>query len=102
MGPTGDCYQDMVLGPGSPKYDDAYFEINYIRAYSTGTPTPSATPSASSVSGVTVITSTILDPNPSSSTRPDKSLSSGQDRTVAFSCVAAVLGMVLFGATLVF
>jgi hypothetical protein len=35
-----------VVGPGSPKYDDAYFEINYVRAYTTGGPMP--TPSSSS------------------------------------------------------
>ena len=29
------CLQtaDNVFGPGSPRYDDAYFEINYIRGY---------------------------------------------------------------------
>jgi hypothetical protein len=32
------------VGPGSPKYDDAYFEINYVRAYTTGGPAPTATP----------------------------------------------------------
>jgi hypothetical protein len=41
-------YDDNVVGPGSPKYDDAYFEINYVRAYTTGGPAP--TQSASSVS----------------------------------------------------
>ena len=40
-------YDDNVVGPGSPKYDDAYFEINYVRAYTTGGPAP--TPSALSV-----------------------------------------------------
>jgi hypothetical protein len=39
-------YDDNVVGPGSPKYDDAYFEINYVRAYTTGGPAP--TPSLSS------------------------------------------------------
>lgn len=28
-------YQDNVVGPGSPKYDNAYFEINYVRTYTT-------------------------------------------------------------------
>ncbi|KAI9444261.1 glycoside hydrolase family 16 protein [Lactarius indigo] len=46
-GPTGLCYNDNVVGPGSPKYDNAYFEINYVRAYTTGAPGP--TPSASAV-----------------------------------------------------
>ncbi|TFY63493.1 hypothetical protein EVG20_g6292 [Dentipellis fragilis] len=56
-GSTGLCYNDNVVGPGSPKYDDAYFEINYVRAYSTGpssTPTPIATGAANSPNGVAV------------------------------------------------
>ena len=28
-------YQDNVVGPGSPKYDNAYFEISYVRTYTT-------------------------------------------------------------------
>ncbi|KAJ3823161.1 glycoside hydrolase family 16 protein [Lentinula raphanica] len=44
-GPTGICYNDNVIGDGS-NYDDAYFEIPYIRAYTTGgvVPTPTAAP----------------------------------------------------------
>ncbi|KAF9527404.1 concanavalin A-like lectin/glucanase domain-containing protein [Crepidotus variabilis] len=34
QGPTGICYNDNVIGPGSPKYDNAYFEIQYVKAYS--------------------------------------------------------------------
>jgi len=44
MGPTGNCYNDMVVGPGAGKYDDAYFEVNYVRAYTDVLPTTSATP----------------------------------------------------------
>lgn len=39
-------YDDNVVGPGSPKYDDAYFEINYVRAYTTGGPMPTPSPSS--------------------------------------------------------
>ena len=39
-GTTGTCYQDNVVGPGSPKYDEAYFEIDFLRAYTTGGPAP--------------------------------------------------------------
>ncbi|KAH9990988.1 concanavalin A-like lectin/glucanase domain-containing protein [Russula compacta] len=46
-GPSGRCYEDNVVGPGSPKYDDAYFEINYVRAYTTGGPAPTQSPSSS-------------------------------------------------------
>ena len=28
-------YNDHVIGPGSPKYDTAYFEVNYVRVYGT-------------------------------------------------------------------
>ncbi|KAH8825287.1 glycoside hydrolase family 16 protein [Flagelloscypha sp. PMI_526] len=34
-GSTGLCYEDGVLGPGS-RFDQAYFEIKYVRAYTTG------------------------------------------------------------------
>ncbi|KAL5514171.1 hypothetical protein ACEPAG_2259 [Sanghuangporus baumii] len=33
-GPTGQCYTDNVIGSGS-NYDDAYFEISHLRAYTT-------------------------------------------------------------------
>jgi hypothetical protein len=34
-------YTDNVIGPGSPRYDNAYFQINYIRVYSVNGLTPS-------------------------------------------------------------
>ncbi|KAG6913850.1 hypothetical protein DXG01_003841 [Tephrocybe rancida] len=42
-GPTTQCYNDNVVGPGA-RYNDAYFEIKYVRAYTTGgiAPTPTA------------------------------------------------------------
>lgn len=39
-------YLDNVVGPGSPKYDNAYFEISYVRAY-TVPAAPQSTPGAS-------------------------------------------------------
>jgi len=46
QGTTGMCYTDSVVGPGSPKFDDAYFEIQYVRVYTqTAIVSPSATPS---------------------------------------------------------
>jgi len=32
-GTTGLCYTDNVIGAGSPRYDNAYFQINYVRVY---------------------------------------------------------------------
>lgn len=49
-------YNDNVVGPGSPKYDNAYFEISYVRAYTT--PNPPATSTSTSAS----------DPTPTSAT----------------------------------
>ncbi|KAI0777300.1 concanavalin A-like lectin/glucanase domain-containing protein [Trametes elegans] len=51
-GPTGNYQQTCqgvcdVSGPGSPAYDEAWFEIQYVRAYTTGV-VPTATPSPAS------------------------------------------------------
>ncbi|KAF8886936.1 concanavalin A-like lectin/glucanase domain-containing protein [Infundibulicybe gibba] len=44
----GSCVADNVIGPGSPKFDNAFFEIPYIRTYTLGTAAPvSASQSAS-------------------------------------------------------
>ncbi|KAI0047741.1 glycoside hydrolase family 16 protein [Auriscalpium vulgare] len=53
-GPTGLCYNDNVVGPGSPKYDNAYFEVNYVRAYTTGGPAPTATSAGVAATGQVV------------------------------------------------
>nr|GAT59763.1 predicted protein [Mycena chlorophos]GAT59764.1 predicted protein [Mycena chlorophos] len=41
-GPTGICYNDNVVGSGA-NYDQAYFELQYIRAYTTAAPGATAT-----------------------------------------------------------
>ncbi|KAJ7627648.1 glycoside hydrolase family 16 protein [Mycena polygramma] len=38
-GPTGICYNDNVVGSGA-NYDNAYFELKYVRAYTTAAPGP--------------------------------------------------------------
>lgn len=59
-------YTDNVIGPGSPRYDNAYFQINYVRVYvvdgiassvssslhptSTGTSKPASTSTSTSTS----------------------------------------------------
>ncbi|KAJ2977867.1 hypothetical protein NUW54_g11365 [Trametes sanguinea] len=40
-----------VTGPGSPAYDNAWFEINYVRAFTTGGPAPTSTTSSSAPTG---------------------------------------------------
>ena len=46
-------YPDNVVGPGSPRYDEAYFEISYVRAYTTPNPTPTGTTATSNVVAAT-------------------------------------------------
>ncbi|TDL24661.1 hypothetical protein BD410DRAFT_786198 [Rickenella mellea] len=63
-GPTGLCYNDNVVGPGSPRYDEAYFEVSYVRAYTTGTPSPTTLPFASG-NGASAATTTGATGDPS-------------------------------------
>ena len=42
-GPTGVCYDDQVVGSGA-NFAQAYFEIAYLRAYTTGGVGPTPTP----------------------------------------------------------
>lgn len=50
---VGPQYNDNVVGPGSPRFDNAYFEIEYVRAYTTEAPVPSGTALPDSAVGPT-------------------------------------------------
>jgi len=41
-------YNDVVVGPGSPHFDEAYFEISYLRTYTSDGIVPSSTSEAHS------------------------------------------------------
>ena len=41
-------YTDNVIGPGSPRYDNAYFQINYVRVYAADNITSSVSSSSTS------------------------------------------------------
>ena len=47
-------YYDSVVGPGSPHFDTAYWDISYVRTYTSAavTPSPTEPSSTSSTSGV--------------------------------------------------
>ncbi|KZT19023.1 glycoside hydrolase family 16 protein [Neolentinus lepideus HHB14362 ss-1] len=47
----GDCYLSSVIGPGSPTYDNAYFEISYVRVFGSTNATNATTGGASSTTG---------------------------------------------------
>ncbi|KZV76694.1 glycoside hydrolase family 16 protein [Peniophora sp. CONT] len=66
-GTTGTCYQDNVVGPGSPKYDEAYFEIDFLRAYTTGGPAPTPASGGIALGSSTIATFTSI-PNPTTAT----------------------------------
>jgi len=105
QGAQHNCYVDNVWGPGSPRYDDAYFEISNIRAYTTGVPNPMQTLSPSPTSGssagaVTVnINGTAVTVQPNTEI-PNANLTSGGARTLAFwsrsGIVAVFMGLVMF------
>ncbi|KIJ15318.1 glycoside hydrolase family 16 protein [Paxillus involutus ATCC 200175] len=51
-GPTGICYDDCVVGPGSPGFDDAYFDVSYVRTYTTASAGPSTMPQTQLSGGI--------------------------------------------------
>ncbi|SJL02682.1 uncharacterized protein ARMOST_06016 [Armillaria ostoyae] len=59
---SGNCIQDYVMGPGSPKYDNAWFEISYLRTYTAiaGNSTSSSSGAVQTATGTAthVVTST--------------------------------------------
>ncbi|KAG9311601.1 concanavalin A-like lectin/glucanase domain-containing protein [Chiua virens] len=70
QGSTGICYNDCVVGPGSPTYDNAYFDLNYVRTYTTSSAVPGATSTATTIANVP-------SPSGSSSSNPQTASSSG-------------------------
>ncbi|TFY64597.1 hypothetical protein EVJ58_g2524 [Rhodofomes roseus] len=55
-GPHHDCYLDNVVGNGS-NYDDAYFEVSYVRTYATGAALAAAQASKTATTSSTASTS---------------------------------------------
>ncbi|KAK7683143.1 hypothetical protein QCA50_013816 [Cerrena zonata] len=102
-GPTGLCYPDNVVGPGSPKYDNAYFEISYVRAYSTGLPQPSPTLAVNTngtntvTGGSTVTTTGSPDTNPNISplTPPTVPNTAEGSQGLLVGCALSVLVLVV-------
>ncbi|KAG6851084.1 hypothetical protein H0H87_001523 [Tephrocybe sp. NHM501043] len=67
----GNCITSNIIGPGSPKYDDAYWDIAYIRTYLAdgSQPLPASSSAVSPSSPGQVVTSTSkVNPTPSPTT----------------------------------
>ncbi|KAF4563910.1 hypothetical protein EYR36_003155 [Pleurotus pulmonarius] len=84
-GPTGICYNDNVVGPGA-RFDDAFFEVNYLRAYTTGgvAPTPTASPIGMGTAlivdgGATITATTNVQLMPTPVSRPNGGVPSNDD-----------------------
>src|ERR1700710_2923224 len=67
-------YADNIIGPGSPTYDNAYFEINYIRTYIGNTLIPPASFGPVSTTVIQTVSSTVF-PSPSANTKTNAALS---------------------------
>ncbi|KAI0089537.1 concanavalin A-like lectin/glucanase domain-containing protein [Irpex rosettiformis] len=102
MGPTGTCYQDNVVGPGSPKYDNAFFEINYVRAYTATKAAPTAQSTASSATVLdgssptaTTVVTVVTTGNPSGAQATALSTKSSAVKSVAASGIGLLAGVLM-------
>ncbi|EPQ52591.1 hypothetical protein GLOTRDRAFT_117397 [Gloeophyllum trabeum ATCC 11539] len=93
----GSCYDLSVRGPGSPTYDNAYFEISYVRVFGTG----NATSSNSSTSTTGTATAT----KSGSPTATHSAPASGGDNTSGSApglsqpfALFSVVGLLLLGS----
>ena len=86
-----------ISGPGSPAYDDAYFQINYVRAYTTGAPTSTSTAGPTSTATV-ITTSTLSGGDPATTGAADHT--SGVTPVGGASATLAVLVCALLGLLL--
>jgi len=77
------CVADNVIGPGSPTYDEAYWEVSYVRTYLAAGSQPGA-PSASSTSPSGTTSSSSSAPTlPTGSGTPKSSSSSSSSSSSA-------------------
>ncbi|KAK0230124.1 glycoside hydrolase family 16 protein [Armillaria fumosa] len=102
---SGNCVQDYVIGPGSPKYDNAWFEISYLRTYTAiaGNATSSGSGAVQTAAGTTthVVTSTSgrASSGAASASTTSSTSSAGRSYTaiswISIGCL--LLGLVLLG-----
>ncbi|KAG6860471.1 hypothetical protein C0995_010762 [Termitomyces sp. Mi166 len=96
-GPTGICYNDNVVGPGDG-FNNAYFEIRYVHAYTTGGIAPTPTAAAVAVaSPKTTSTQTPIGTQlaPSSLFYPDGAVGSYMERGAGTGLLSMLAGAVV-------
>ncbi|PBK63491.1 hypothetical protein ARMSODRAFT_963104 [Armillaria solidipes] len=104
---SGNCIQDYVMGPGSPKYNNAWFEISYLRTYTAiaGNATSSSSGAVETATGTTthVVTSTSGGATASSGAASASTTSSTSSAGRSYSAISWIsagcllLGFVLLG-----
>ncbi|KAK0443985.1 concanavalin A-like lectin/glucanase domain-containing protein [Desarmillaria tabescens] len=98
---SGQCVQDYIMGPGSPKYDNAWFKISYIRTYSAAAGNATSSGVVSTATGTTthVVTSTSGRATASASATATSSPSSAgrPHSTISWVLVVSLLCLVSLG-----
>ncbi|KAF8651149.1 hypothetical protein AX16_004851 [Volvariella volvacea WC 439] len=100
----GTCYASNIIGPGSPTYDNAYFEIRYLRIYheesisppvvsGTASPSPSSTLPPPPPGSIVVSTDTALTSETPSTGLSPLSGASTTPLSVAFSVVVSLVAI---------
>ncbi|KAK0207144.1 concanavalin A-like lectin/glucanase domain-containing protein [Desarmillaria ectypa] len=101
---SGQCVQDFVMGPGSPKYDNAWFEIPYLRTYTAVAGNATSSGAAETATGTTthVVTSTSGRTTASSAAASTSATSSPSSASRSYSAISwisagSLLCLVLLG-----
>ncbi|KAK0243457.1 hypothetical protein EDD85DRAFT_947620 [Armillaria nabsnona] len=89
---SGNCIQDYVMGPGSPKYDNAWFEISYLRTYTA----IAGNVSSSSSEAVETATGTITHVVTSTSGEASSGAASASTTTSSMSSAARTISFPYF------
>ncbi|KAF9463730.1 concanavalin A-like lectin/glucanase domain-containing protein [Collybia nuda] len=100
----GSCINDNIIGPGSPKYDQAYWEVSYIRTYiaedlagstppgSSSSPTQPGSPTSQPINPVNPSQSSDSD---SDSPTPTQSKPASAGTRTAVSMISVLLSFVV-------
>ncbi|KAF8054963.1 concanavalin A-like lectin/glucanase domain-containing protein [Lyophyllum atratum] len=96
----GSCISSNIIGPGSPKYDTAYWEIPYVRTYILDNLVP---PTSSSIPVLPVTTTSTVQVTPTSGASTDTGTGtggsgSGNDAMRSGASGLGLVGLVVVGA----
>ncbi|KAJ7155309.1 concanavalin A-like lectin/glucanase domain-containing protein [Mycena filopes] len=96
----GSCINDNIIGPGSPTYDNAYFEVQYIRTYGNADVVAAANANANAGSSSSSNSSSSTSGSGNTTTTTDKGSNSTTGASGAISEGVPALGLALAGGLL--